>query len=380
LLVLSGHSEPVFTVAFSPDGRSVATGSIDGTARVWDVSPGGGRDALTLAAQGNAPENGALTVAYSPNGRLLVTGGGGKVPAKLWDAATGRELRRLAAPSNTDDATFSPDRRRVLLTGDGDTAFVDDVSSGTTLLHLRRPGAAFSAGAAWSPNGRLLAVGWSYGSATIWDARTGRLLRVLAQVPRTFGPYQGTVARVGFSPDSRQLASASWAGTAKIWDVRSGRLLKTLRQSQNQLNAAELSPQGDRLLTASSDGTAKIWQLPPGRPLVTLAGHPGAVWDAAFSPDGKLVATAGDDTTVRLWNAETGEEILTLTGATFALRRVAFSPDGRRLAAASADGNVRIDILPLDELMRAARARLTRTWTAAECRQYLPGGKCPRKP
>jgi WD40 repeat protein len=126
------------------------------------------------------------------------------------------------------------------------------------------------------------------------------------------------------------------------------------------------------------DSSARIWALPSRRRLRTIP-SPG-IEDATFSPDGKEIATGSADKTATIWDVHTGEPVLTLTGSTSALNRVAFNPEGTRLATASTDGKVRVYILPLDQLIRTARARLTRWWTSAECRQYLPGGKCPPKP
>jgi WD40 repeat protein len=141
------------------------------------------------------------------------------------------------------------------------------------------------------------------------------------------------------------------------------------------------SPDSKRVATASRDGTLKVWEARAGRLLTTIQGTgSGSFWDAVFSPDGKLLATAGDDTTARLWDASTGKEVLTLSGATRAVQGVAFSPDGTRLAAASADGNVRVYILPIDQLMRIARSRLTRGWALSECLEFLHTRQCPPSP
>jgi WD40 repeat protein len=375
LLVLAGHTERVNSLSFSPDGKLLATGSDDGTARIWDVTTEGGRDALTLAA---GPGR-VLDVAYSPDGTRLVTGGDDHV-VRLWDASTGRRLRslRLGPRDDINDIHFSPDGTRILFSGDG-TPFVTDASLSKVLLRLRvRTNFNFFPGNAWSPDGRLIALGDADGRATLWDAHTGKLLRTFVHsIDNTSGG--SVVYRVAFSPDGKRLATADWNDTVKVWDVGSGRLLQTMWGHTQQVNAVEFSPDGRRLLTAASDGTAKIWSLPSGHLVTTLLGHAGAIWDAEFSPSGKLVATTGDDTTVRLWNASSGREILRLTGHTFVVFDVDFSPDGSRLATASGDGTARVYLLRLGELMRLARQRVTRPLSSAECRVYLHVATCPAR-
>jgi WD40 repeat protein/class 3 adenylate cyclase len=377
LFVLAAHTETVYEVAFSPDGKHLATASGDGTTRIWDVTTQGARDALTLAA--DKPGTSSLQVAFSPDGKHLVTGGGDEPFAQLWDAATGKRLAKLRAERDFGDIHYSPNGKRILLSGDGTPAIVDSSLSHVLLRLKVKTFSNFFPGGAWSSNGKVIALGDGDGRATVWDARTGKLLRVLVHSTDAQSG-SSAVYRVAFSPDGKELATADWDHTVKLWNLHTGQLLLTIPAHTDQVNAVEFSPDGSRLLTAGSDGLAKVWSLPSGRLVTTLSGHAGAIWDAEFSPNGKLIATAGDDTTARLWNAETGQQTLKLTGSSFALYDVDFSPDGNQLVTGSGDGTVRVYVLPLMRLMSLARARLTHLWTPAECRQYLHLDHCPPGP
>jgi WD40 repeat protein/class 3 adenylate cyclase len=372
LLVLAGHTKNVFDVAFSPDGTRVLTGSVDGTARVWDVRPQGARDAATLPAQSGV--QGAQVSNYSPDGKLLAVGGGGQISASLWDPKTGKKLRNLPHHGDVFAAAFSPDGTRVVLSGYGAPVVVR-TASGRAVLKLRSSGTGFQPGAAWSPDGKLIALGLAStpSGAGLWNADTGKLVR-------RFADPAGASA-VAFSPDGKLFAAGSFGGTASIWDLASPQKERRLQGSVgDSVTDIAFSPDSSKLATSSLNGTATIWGVRSGRSLETIQGQSGALWGVAFSPDGKVLATAGDDTTARLWDVATGKEILTLTGATFALRHLAFSPDGTRLATASGDGTVHIYVLPLDALMNLARSRLTRGWQAIECQQYLHTRICPRTP
>lgn len=279
LLPFRGHSAWVLCVTFSPDGTRLASGDRDGTAMVWDATTG--QVVLTLKGHTSLIHG----VAYSPDGKRLATASLDET-VKVWDAAKGRELRNLA--------------------GHGDR-----VSS-----------------VAFSPDGKRLASGSLDRTAKVWDAATGQELTTLTG-------HAGFVDSVAFSPDSTRMASSSADKTVKVWDAKSGREILTLKGHASYVNSATFSPDGTRLASASSDETLKVWDASTGQELLTLLGHTGSVKSATFSPDGKRLASASTDGMVKLWDAATGREHLTLMGHT-GVNRVVFSPDGRRLASARA--------------------------------------------
>ena len=214
----------------------------------------------------------------------------------------------------------------------------------------------------------------------MWDAETGKELLTLTGHS---GDIFSDAFDVAFSPDGARLATAGWDGTAKVWDLESsaaaasGRELLTLVGHTERVNSVTFGPDGARLATAGWDGTAKVWDLASGQEILTLSGHAGVVWDVAFSPDGKRLATAGFDNTTRLWDAASGQELLILTGHEYNTSGVAFSPDGAHLAVSGGDGTVRIYVLPIEDLMALARARVTRSLKDQECQQYLHLDRCP---
>jgi WD40 repeat protein len=297
---LTGHTNGVYNVAFSPDGRLLATASLDRTARVWDPATG---DCLrTLTGHTNT----VWAVAFSPDGRLLATASP-DMTARVWDPATGDCLRTLTG--HTDGVTF----------------------------------------VTFSPDGRL-ATASDDRTARVWDPATGDCLRTLTG-------HTSKVYGVAFSPDGRLLATASDDGTARVWDMaadedrdREGigsihggqHLARTLTGHTNVVWAVAFSPDGWLLATGSDDGTARVWDMATGDCLRTLTGHTNTVWAVAFSPDGRLLATASVDTTARLWDPATGDCLGTLTGHTSEVTGVAFSPDGRLLATGSNDKTARL--------------------------------------
>ena len=188
---------------------------------------------------------------------------------------------------------------------------------------------------AYAPDGRRLVTASYDGTARIWDASTGRQLRVLRG-------HTAQVISATFSPDGRRIATASFDRTARIWDADTGRLLLVLRGHKDRLRFVAFSPHGRRVVTTSYDRTARIWDAVTGRQLRVLAGHTALVTAAAFSPDGRQVATASYDKTARIWDAATGRQIGVLRGHDDLVTWAAFSPGGRRIVTASDDKTARI--------------------------------------
>jgi WD40 repeat protein len=234
---------------------------------------------------------------------------------------------------------------------------------------------------AWSPVADLLATASVAGPALIVDS-TGATVQVLDQAAGS-GVYAAA-----FSPDGRLLATAAKQSPGErwdpavhhvtIWDWQKERALTTIQTSSLGL---AFDPDGKRLATSSvEEGQAEIWDVATGARLVALTGHSAGVVDVAWDPDPERdrLATASADGTVRLWNGSTGVTELVLRGHTSPIWRVAFSPDGSRLASAGRDdGTIRVWALDLDDLVDIAAEELTRSLTAAECREFLHLTACP---
>jgi DNA-binding beta-propeller fold protein YncE len=311
---ITGHTSQVLGVAFSPDGRLLAT------------------------AGGDNP-------AVGPDGRLLATPGGGDKTARLWDPATSDCLRILTGHTGNYGVwgvAFSPDGRLLATAGGGDkTARLWDPATGTCLRTLTgHTGNYGVAGVAFSPDGRLLATAGGDETARLWDPATGDCLRTLTG-------HAGQVMGVAFSPDRRLLATAGGGDkTARLWDPATGTCLRTPPGHTGNYGVAGVafSPGGRLLATAGgSDKTARLWDPATGTCLRILTGHVGEVMGVAFSPDGRLLATAGgSDKTARLWDPATGTCLRILTGHSRAVMGVAFSRDGRLLATAGLDKTARL--------------------------------------
>jgi WD40 repeat protein len=290
--LLTGHTDQVHEVAFSEDGKLLASASWDGTIRFWDARSGSPRGRPLRSHQG------ALTsVAFSPDDRLLASASrDGTV--RLWEA---RSRRAHGEP----------------LSG-----------------HEKEVNAVV-----FSPEGNLVASASDDGTARLWDVPSGQ------PHGKPLEGDTGPVQDLEFSPDGKLLATAGVDDTVHLWDAASGEQRgKPLQGHGDDVWGLTFSPDGSLLATTSADETVRLWDVPSGRPHgQPLKGHADSVWEAAFSPDGKLLATASADKTVRLWEVATGRPYdQPLRGHTNTVKDVKFSPDGKRLASAGWDGTVRL--------------------------------------
>ncbi|KST64060.1 nSTAND1 domain-containing NTPase [Mastigocoleus testarum] len=187
----------------------------------------------------------------------------------------------------------------------------------------------------YSPNGKIIASASTDNTIILWDASTGKQLKILTG-------HTNSVRGVSFSPDGKILASASWDKTAKLWDINTGKQIKTLQGHANELHDVSFSPDGNMLASASWDKTIKLWDINTGKKIRTLAGHQDLVHDVSFSPDGKVLVSASVDGLIKLWDISTGKQIKTLAGHKDEVYGVSFSPNGKILASASWDRSIKL--------------------------------------
>ncbi|KAK5797619.1 hypothetical protein VI817_003910 [Penicillium citrinum] len=324
---LEGHTDTVFSVVFSPDGLTLASGSNDLTIKLWDAVTGTQRQTL------EGYLGSVVSVAFSPDGLTLASGSFDNT-IKLWDIATGIQRQTLEGHSDAvNSVAFSPDGFILASCSYDKSIKLWEMTTSIQLFTLEGHSNIVTS-VAFSPNGLTLASG-SYSIIKLWDTATGIQLQTLEC-------HSDWIDSVIFSSDGLTLVSGSSDSTIKIWNIATGTQLQTLEGHSDRVTSVTFSPDGFTLASASHDSTIKIWDTIAGTQRQALEDHSDWIISVVFSLDGQTLASGSVDRTIKLWDIATGTQRQTLEGHSDAVNSVAFSPDGLTLVSGSGDSTIKL--------------------------------------
>src|SRR6266849_512338 len=277
-LVWQAHTDNTRALAFSPDERRLATGSWEGSVKLWDLERG--------ALLWDRHTDSINCVAFAPDGRLLASGGDDTL-VRLWDATSGTNVQTLA--------------------GQG--------------------GAVYTL--AWSPDGKLLASSGFDGRIRVWEQQGTQP----ATCVQTLLGHTHWVLELAFAPDGTQLASASWDRTVRLWDVASGRCLRTLAGHTDRVLTVAWSSDGRTVASAGYDKTIWLWEVERDSYRAALHGHTAPVYSLAFTPDSRSLLSGSEDGTLRVWDVESAQSVRIMQGYAVSFYDIDWSPDGTQLVS-----------------------------------------------
>jgi WD40 repeat protein len=356
-LILEGHTDTVLSVAFSPDGQSVVSGSGDNTVRVWDATTGAERHTM------HGHKFFVLAVAFSLDGQSVVSGSGDNT-VRVWDATTGAERHTMHGHEDEiNSVAFSPDGQSVVSGSSDNTVRVWDTTTGAERLTMHgHEGRVRSV--AFSLDGQSVVSGSDDKTLHVWDATTGT-------EQHTMHGHEYTVKSVAFSPNGQFIFSGSDDRTVRVWDATTGTERHIMHGHEHTVFSVAFSPDGQSVVSGSSDNTVRVWDASTGLERHTMYGHEGWVRSVAFSPNGQFMVSGSDDRTVRVWDATTGAERHTMHGHKKQVVPLAFSPDGQSVVSASEDSTVRVWDATTGTERHAMHGHEDRIWSVA----FSPDGQ-----
>lgn len=344
----TGHVGSVSAVAVSPNGRLALSGGDDHTLKLWEIATG--REVRTFVGHTKS----VCAVAFSPDGQRVLSGGGlydGSI--KLWDVTTGREIRTFSGHTNAVcTVAFSPDGQRVLSGAQGTdpTLRIWEVGTGQEIRKFSGHKDSVNT-AVFTKDGKWVLSGGDDQVLRLWDVATGREVR-------TFEGHEGGINSVALSPDGRRVLSGSHDYSMKLWDVATGREMRTFNgKTGGSIKAVTFSPDGRMAVSGGySNQPIKLWDVATGEIVRTLRSNGQTVASVAFSPDGYGILVGYQDesgvATLKLFDARSGKKLRDFHGAQNGVTSLAFSHDGNWIVSGSEDSMVRLWELPAGRMSR----------------------------